>query len=164
MNRRALLSSLGIGATTVLAGCLNFTASAQPQQQADSAVDAPTFTPRNDGTGGFILLRTQPQAPNGVFRGEEFEMGVVLGNTATETLSGEVTVELVPSMEDEVTQTARITVTDEDAIPAGAARFFRVGSFRATAVGEWELVAGNNIAEVHPSYDGAVTIRPHPSE
>ena len=163
MNRRALLAYLGAASTTALAGCLNFTGSAQTPQE-DTSADAPSFNVRNDGSGGFILLRIQPQTPNGLFRGDEFKMGVVLGNTTNEPLTGEVSVELVLKAGDEPLQAASITLTADDSLPSGAARFFRAGPFLATVVGEWELVAGTNIAQVHSSYDGTVTVQPQPSE
>jgi len=163
MKRRTLLVSLGVGTTTAVTGCLNFTGSSQTPQE-DTAEDAPSFTTREDGSGGFILLRIQPQTPNGPFRGDEFDIGVVLGNTTNKPLTGEVTVEFVPSAEDGSTQTASVSVIGEDSIPSGAARYFRAGPFQATTVGDWELVAGANIAQVHPSYNGTVTVQPQPSE
>ena len=163
MKRRTLLISLGVGITTAVTGCLNFTGSSQTQQE-DTAEDAPSFTTREDGSGGFILLRIQPQTPNGPFRGDEFEIGVVLGNTTSKSLTGEVTVKFVPSSENGSTQTASISVVGKDSIPSGAARFFRAGPFQAATVGDWELIAGTNIAQVHPSYDGTVTVQPLPSE
>jgi len=163
MKRRTHLISLGVGITTAVTGCLNFTGSSQTQQE-DTAEDAPSFTTREDGSGGFILLRIQPQTPNGPFRGDEFEIGVVLGNTTSKSLTGEVTVKFVPSSENGSTQTASISVVGEDSIPSGAARFFRAGPFQAVTVGDWELVAGTNISQVHPSYNGTVTVQPQPSE
>lgn len=163
MNRRTFLVSLGAASTTTLTGCLDFTASRQTQQE-DTSADVPSFTVRDDGSGGFILLRIQPQTPNGLFRGDEFDIGVILGNSSNEPLTGEATVEFVPDAGDGSPQAASITVPADDSLPSGAARFFRMGPFLATMVGEWELIAGTNIAHVHSSYDGAVTVQPQPSE
>ena len=163
MNRRTFLVGLGAASTMALAGCLNFTGSARTSEE-DASADAPSFPVRDDGSGGFVLLRIQPQTPNGLFRGDEYEIGVVVGNTASEPLTGEITVELVPRAGDGLPQPASITVTADNPLLSGAARFFRAGPFRATVVGEWELVAETNIAHVHSSYDGTVTVQPQPSD
>jgi hypothetical protein len=158
MNRRALLGSLGFGLTTTLAGCVAG-AFGDSTSASDEARDAPTFNADEDGPGEYILLTAQPQAPNGIVLHDEFEIAIALGNTGGEPLSGEVTVEIIPSTDDVASQTASVTIGKDEKIPSGAARFFRTGPYKATSVGNWELTAGPEIAQVHPEYDGTFEVK-----
>jgi hypothetical protein len=157
MRRRALLTSLPVG-VSVLAGCLGSTT------ESNTASDAPEFGTDEDAPGEFILLRNQPQQPDGVTVGDEFEIAVVLGNAGGESITGEVSVELVPPNKDEDTQTATVIVEADDEIPSGAARFFTTGLFEATVAGDWELNAGSEIGQVHQSYDPIITVQERPSD
>ena len=161
MERRALLGSLGFALTTTLAGCVS-TAFGANTSASDETRDAPTFNADGDGPGEFILLTAQPQAPNGIFLHDEFEIGIALGNAGGEPLSGEVVVELIPAAEDISSQTASVTIGEDEAIPSEAARFFRTGPYQATGVGNWELTAGPEIAQVHPEYDGTFEVKERP--
>ncbi|MFC4438843.1 MULTISPECIES: hypothetical protein [Natrialbaceae] len=163
MRRRALLTSLPVG-VPIIAGCLSGTsADDESTTETDTGSDAPNFKVDEDAPGEFILLRNQPQEPSGVTVGDTFEIGVVLGNAGGESITGEVSVELVPPNEGEDVQTAAIVVEGDDEIPSGAARFFTTGSFEATVAGDWELVAGPGIGQVHRAYDPIVIVeeRPH---
>ena len=161
MDRRALLGSLGIGLTTTLAGCAS-KAIGDATSALDEARDAPTFNADEDGPGKFILLTAQPQIPNGIFLHDEFDITIVLGNAGGEPLTGEVVVELVSSAEDVSSQTASVTIGEDEAIPSGAARFLRTGPYQAIAVGNWELTAGTEITQVHPEYDGTFEVKERP--
>lgn len=154
MRRRALLTSLPVG-VSVLAGCLGSVS------ESNNAADAPAFEANKDAPGEFILLRNQPQQE--VTVGDEFEVAVVLGNAGGESITGEVSVELVPPSNDEDVQTATVVVEDGDALASGAARFFIAGLFEATVVGDWELNAGAGIEQVHESYDPTITVREQPT-
>lgn len=165
MRRRTLLTGLPVGGS-LLAGCLNGSNSnTGTEASTDTASDAPDFEIDDDVPGAFILLRNQPQEPNGVTAGDEFEIGVVLGNAGGEPLSGELSVELIPPNEetDADAQTATIVVEDDNAIPSGAAKFFTTGLFEATVAGDWELVAGPEIEQVHPTYDPIITVEELPT-
>ncbi|TYL39394.1 hypothetical protein CV102_07395 [Natronococcus pandeyae] len=132
--------------------------------ETDTAADAPGFEIDEDAPGEFILLRNQPQEPSGITVGDEFEIAVVLGNAGGESITGEVSVELVPPNEDEDIQTATIVVEGGDEIPSGAARFFTTGLFEATVAGNWELIAGTEIGQVHQAYDPIVTVEKRPDD
>jgi hypothetical protein len=132
--------------------------------ESNTASDAPEFGTDEDAPGEFILLRNQPQQPDGVTVGDEFEIAVVLGNAGGESITGEVSVELVPPNKDEDTQTATVIVEADDEIPSGAARFFTTGLFEATVAGDWELNAGSEIGQVHQSYDPIITVQERPSD
>lgn len=157
MHRRALLTSLPVG-VSVLGGCLGSTT------ESNTASDAPEFEVDEDAPGEFILLRNQPQQPDSVTVGDEFEIAVVLGNAGGESITGEVSVELVPPNEDEDVQTATVVVGADDEIASGAARFFTTGSFEATVAGDWELNAGSEIGQVHQSYDPRITVQERPND
>jgi len=157
MRRRALLTSLPVG-VSVLAGCLGSTT------ESNTASDSPVFEADEGAPGEFILLRNQPQQPDGVTVGDEFEIAVVLGNAGGESITGEVSVELVPPNKDEDVQTATVVVEGNDEIPSGAARFFTTGLFEATVAGEWELNAGSEIGLVHQSYDPIIAVQERPND
>ncbi|WP_306056572.1 hypothetical protein [Natronococcus wangiae] len=167
MRRRALLTGLPVG-VLIIAGCLSDSTTDDTDDnasnEADTDSDAPEFEVDEDAPGEFILLRNQPQEPNGVTVGDEFETGVVLGNAGGESIAGEVGIELVPPNEDEDVQTASIVVQGDDEIPSGAARFFTAGLFEATVAGDWELIAGSEIEHVHRTYDPIVTVEAHPAD
>lgn len=167
MRRRTLLTGLTVSAS-LLAGCLNSSSSntdAEASTEMDTASDAPDFESDDGVPGEYILLRKQLQQPNGVTVGDEFEIGVALGNAGGESLSGEVSVELIPPTEetDADPQTATIVVEDDNTIPSGAAKFFTTGLFEATVAGDWELVAGPEIELVHQTYDPIITVEELPT-
>jgi len=157
MRRRAFLTSLPVG-VSVLAGCLGSTT------ESNTASDAPEFEADEDAPGEFILLRNQPQEPDGISVGDEFEIAVVLGNTGGESITGEVSIELVPPNKDEDVQTATVVVEGDDEIPSGASRFFTTGLFESTVAGDWKLNAGSEIGQVHQSYDPIITIQERPDD
>lgn len=161
MNRRILLGNLGFGLTITLAGCVS-EAVGDNTTASDEARDAPAFNVDEDGPGEFILLTAQPQAPNGIFLHDDFEIAIALGNAGGEPLSGEVVVELISAAEDVSSQTASVTIGEEESIPSGAARFFRSGPYEATTVGNWELTAGSGIAQVHPEYNATFEVKERP--
>jgi len=167
MRRRALLSTLPVS-VPIIAGCLSSSSADNTGDEAtnetDTASDAPGFAVDEDAPGEFILLRNQPQEPNGVTVGDEFEIAVVLGNAGGESITGEVSVELVPPNEDEDDQTAPIVVEGAEEIPSGAARFFTTGLFEATVTGDWELIADSGIGQVHQTYDPTVTVEERPDD
>lgn len=167
MRRRALLTGFTIGLATI-AGCLNRGTSTGDTDngtdtETDAASDSPEFEVDEDAPGEFVLLRNQPQEPGDIIVGDEFEIGVVLGNAGGEPITGEVSVELVPPNEDEDAQTATVVVEGDDEIPSGAARFFTTDSFEATVAGDWELIAGSEIAQVNQTYDPIVTVEERPN-
>jgi hypothetical protein len=157
MKRRALLGSLGLGLATTLTGCLGDTIGDSTGSSNESS-DAPRFEVDENSPGEFILLAAQPQAPNGIYLHDEFEIGIVLGNIGGEPLSGEVVVELVPSVADVPSQTASVTISADETLPSGASRFYRTGPYQATAVDSWELVARSGITRVDPQYEGKIKI------
>lgn len=167
MRRRALLTSLPVG-ISVIAGCSSgFSTDGSDDGTAtgtDTGSDAPEFEVDEDGPGEFVLLRNQPQEPNGVIVGDEFEIGVVLGNAGGEPVAGDVGVELVPPNEDETVQTATVAVEGDDEIPSAAARFFIAGPFDATVAGDWELDPGPGIGRVHQTYDPRVVVEERPED
>lgn len=160
MRRRVFLSGLSAGATPFVTGCLTGESKelGDDDSDADSTTDAPTFEANENEPPTGILLAAQPQAPNGIFLHDRFDIGIAIGNAGGGTLTGECTVRLTPTDTDGSTQTDSITIDENETIPSGAARFFRVGPFRATATGTWELVGGPEITEIHPEYDGTVHI------
>ena len=132
MRRRALLAGLPVSISLV-SGCLSGEIDDdESATETDTASDAPEFEVDADAPGEFILLRNQPQKPEGITVGDEFEIGVVLGNAGGESITGEATVELRPPNGDEDVQTATIVVEEDDGLPSGAARFFTTGLFEAT--------------------------------
>lgn len=165
MNRRTLLTGIAAG-VTVTAGCLSgdSTDDTGAATGTDSVSDAPEFEADEDAPGEFVLLRNQPQEPNGISVGDEFETGVVLGNAGGESVSGDVGVGLLPPSEDETAQGATIEVEGENEIPSGAARFFTAGPFTPTVAGDWELVAGPEIERVHRTYDPVITVEERPGD
>ncbi|MCU4974751.1 hypothetical protein OB955_18690 [Halobacteria archaeon AArc-m2/3/4] len=176
MRRRALLTALAVG-VSVAAGCLNrgsgtSDTSNRSQTNADSAADAPAFDVDDDAPGAFVLLRNQPQDPNGIVVGDEFDVGVVLGNAGGEPVTGDVRVRLVAPTgegdgngdEDENVQTATIAVDGDDELPAGAARFFTTGPFDATVAGDWKLTAESGIKRVHRAYDPIIEVEERPDD
>ena len=164
MRRRTLLTSVPVG-LSIIAGCLDIgddTDGSDDGVNEDVAADAPAFAVDEDAPGAFTLLRIQPQEPGGVTDGDEFDIGVVLGNAGGEPVTGEADVELVPPTDDEAVQPATVVIDDE--LPSGAARFFTTGPFEATVPGDWELTAGSGIDRVHPEYDGTVAVGERPED
>lgn len=66
----------------IIAGCLSDYRTDNTAEEAttetNTASDAPEFEVDDDGPGEFILLRNQPQEPNGATVCDEFEIAVVL--------------------------------------------------------------------------------------
>jgi hypothetical protein len=157
LNRRTFGKILAIGLATALSGCLSTSTSSE-------VADAPTFNVDENAPSESILLAAQPQAPNGIVLYDEFEIAIALGNTGGEPLTGDFGVELVPSADDASSQPGSVTIDENEALPSGAARFFRVGPFKASSVGGWELTAGPGIVQVHPEYDGRLTVEQRPDD
>jgi hypothetical protein len=126
--------------------------------KTDTAFDAPDFEVDKDTPGEFILLRNQPQVPNGVAVDDEFEIAVVLGNVGGTPIVGEASIKLIPPNEDEDVQTTTIVIEENDEIPSGAARFFVTGLFEATVASDWELIANSGIEQFHQTYDPVVPV------
>lgn len=160
MYRRTYLVGSTIGLTSI-AGCLNFTATSNNggPSGSDTGADAPQFRADEDAPGTFILLRQQPQNPNGIVVGDEFETAIVLGNAGGEPVSGEVSVELIPPNDNEAIQTATVIIDVANELPSGAAGFFTIGLFEATVAGDWELTAGPEIEQIHPEYIGTIKVK-----
>ncbi|TMT80224.1 hypothetical protein E2L06_18355 [Haloterrigena sp. H1] len=165
MKRRALLGGFSAGFTTLVSGCLSGRngvigggTSGGSNSSSDNAVDAPRFEANQNTPAEPILLTAQEQAPNGVVLGDEFDIAIAIGNAGGGTLSGEYTLRLLPPTDDEPSQSDTLTIGGENTIPSGAARFFRIGPFVATATGTWELVAGPKIERVHSEYNGTFTV------
>lgn len=164
MYRRVFIAGSTVGLATV-SGCLNpltRTDNTATDDTDTNFADAPEFSADEDTPGRFVLLRNQPQDPNGVFVGDRFEIAIVLGNGGGEPVSGEVDVELRPPNDAEAVQTATGVVDDE--LPPGAATFVDTGVFEATAAGDWELAAGSGIEQVHRAYDPTVTVEERPDD
>lgn len=154
MRRRPLLTGITTG-FAILAGCMN----RETSTGANSSNNEPTFEVNEDTPSSFILLRNQPQNPNGILVGDEFEIGIHLGNAGGETASGEISIKLTPPDEDGPIQTATFRVDGDDAIPSGEARFFTFGRFEATVTGDWELTAASGIDQTHHEYDEIIEVR-----
>ena len=166
MHRRALLASVPVGLLTV-SGCLGResetgTTGETDGENVDSGSDAPAFEVDEDAPGTVMLLRHQPQEPGGVVVGTEFDSAVALGNAGGDPITGEITVELVPPVDDEATQPATVVV--DDALPSGGARFFTAGPFTATVTGDWELEPESGVDRIHPAYDGTVVVEDRPDD
>ncbi|WP_254769400.1 hypothetical protein [Salinilacihabitans rarus] len=164
MDRRGYLTGVTIGIVGI-AGCSDSLGNANSDTRnagtENTGADTPEFEVDDDAPGTVILLRQQPQNPNGVVVGDEFEIAIVLGNAGGEPVSTDVSVELGPPTDDEPAQMATVAV---DELPAGAARFFTAGPFAATVAGDWELTAGPEIDRVYPEYDGIVTVEDQADE
>ena len=161
MDRRDYLAGVTIGMAGI-AGCLDITGifpNSQNVSGEDTGRNSPVFEANEDDPGMFILLRQQPQDPNGIVVGDSFEIGLVLGNAGGEPVTGDVSVELNPPNDDEATQTATVVVDDK--IPSGTANMFIAGPFDATIAGDWALIAGPEIERVSPEYDEKVSIENH---
>ncbi|ELZ01787.1 hypothetical protein [Natrialba asiatica] len=126
---------------------------------ADSSNTEPEFEVNEAEPGAFILLRNQPQDPNGITVGDEFEIGVHLGNPGGEPATGDVSVELAPPNEEASVQTASTSVAGEEEIPPGEARFFTLGQFDATVAGDWKLTAASGIEQVSDGYDETIEVK-----
>jgi hypothetical protein len=159
MKRRQFVSALAVGVLPVASGCSSRSIVADAST-ADTVSDAPTFEADPTAPPAFVLLVNQPQAPNGLVVGDTFDTSVALGNIGGEPLAGEAEVELHSPADGSPRQSATITVAPGEPLPAGAARFFRVGPFDADVAGTWELVAGTGIDRTHPEYDGRFAVGP----
>lgn len=160
MKRRTLIGSLPAGFIAIVSGCLsgrNGTIGGS-NSSSDNAIDAPRFEANQNIPAKPILLTAQEQAPNGLVIGDEFDIAIAIGNAGGSTLSGEYTLRLLPPTDSEPSQSDTLTISGENTISSGAARFFRIGPFNATATGIWELVAGPEIERVHSEYDGTFTV------
>ncbi len=168
MRRRALLTGLTVGSAAIAGwmtrGASSITDSVGSMDVgastgADSSNTEPKFEVNDADPGAFILLRNQPQDPNGITVGDEFEIGIHLGNPGGEPATGEVSVELTPPNEDESVQTASTNIDGDAEIPPGEARFFTLGRFDATVAGDWELTAASGIEQVSDSYDKTIEVK-----
>ena len=157
MRRRSLLASIPVGLSTT-AGCLSRGASSGADNNNE-----PEFEVDEGASSAFILLRNQPQDSNGIVMGDEFEIGIHLGNAGGESATGEVSVKLTPPNENGTVQTATFVVDGDDAIPSGEARFFTFGWFEATVAGDWELTAASGIEQIHQSYNKTIKVGERPN-
>lgn len=164
MNRRALLATVAGGTTATILGIAvrnPFALDLDPVIQTEAENEsrsAPRFEVDESAAGRYILLRMQPQDPvphSGATVGEPFEIGIVVGNAGGEPATGSVTVEFVPPNDDESAET--VTLKPEET-PSGATRFLITEPFEPTVEGEWRVVAGDGFADVHPQYDGTITV------
>lgn len=150
MHRRSLLIGTTVSFATI-SGCQS--------DFRENTNKKPEFGINEDAPGTFILLRNQPQNPNGIVVGDEFKIGLHLGNAGGAPASGEISVKFSPPNEEVDDQTANFVVEDDNAIPSGEARFFTFGSFEATVAGDWELTAASGIEQIHQSYDNTIKVK-----
>lgn len=161
MHRRTFIGSV-TSCVLITTGCLNshdLGVEVDNRENIESAADAPSFEVDNDSAGEFILLRNQPQKSDSIMEGDELEVSVYLGNSGGEPATGKIIVELVPPTESDSSQSDTILIEEDEELPSGVARPFKVGPFTMTTSGNWELIANYGVEKTHQRYDPEISVK-----